>query len=160
LEFEEKYKYFWFKMMRNKLGLENDLDSDEKLILELLSWMHQNKADYTNTFCFLMNNLNHNKKIYENKNFQLWKNKWENRKKSNRDKNISTKLMKDANPIIIPRNHLVENVLSEVINKNNYDKFHNLLMAINDPLKYKSSLSEYQFVPDFDENNYVTYCGT
>ena len=26
---------------------------DQVLIIDLLTWMHKNKADYTNTFCFL-----------------------------------------------------------------------------------------------------------
>ena len=43
-------------MMRDKLGLfGEDAAKDQVLILDLLTWMHQNKADYTNTFCFLMN---------------------------------------------------------------------------------------------------------
>ncbi len=41
-------------MMKKKLGLVNDDHNDEQLIIELLSWMHKNKADYTNTFCYLM----------------------------------------------------------------------------------------------------------
>ena len=42
-------------MMRKKLGLIGEKIKDEKLIMDLLTWMHKNKADYTNTFCFLMN---------------------------------------------------------------------------------------------------------
>ena len=38
-------------MMQKKLGLKGEESKDENLIAELLSWMHQNKADYTNTFC-------------------------------------------------------------------------------------------------------------
>ena len=42
-------------MMRDKLGLFGEDPKDQILIMELLTWMHKNKADYTNTFCFLMN---------------------------------------------------------------------------------------------------------
>ena len=42
-------------MMHDKLGLLEKDSKDENLIIDLLTWMHQNKADYTNTFCFLMN---------------------------------------------------------------------------------------------------------
>ena len=38
-------------MMRKKLGLLGEDSKDEGLIIDLLTWMHQNKADYTNTFC-------------------------------------------------------------------------------------------------------------
>ena len=53
-EFPEKYKKKWLEMMKKKLGLVGDDHNDEQLIIELLSWMHKNKADYTNTFCNLM----------------------------------------------------------------------------------------------------------
>ena len=43
-------------MMRNKLGLFGEENKDEILINDLLKWMEQNKADYTNTFCLLMSN--------------------------------------------------------------------------------------------------------
>ena len=41
--------------MRDKLGLFGLDDKDKFLILDLLTWMHEKKADYTNTFCHLMN---------------------------------------------------------------------------------------------------------
>ena len=53
--FSEIYKKNWLQMMRNKLGFLKEDAKDESLIIDLLTWMHQNKADYTNTFCVLMN---------------------------------------------------------------------------------------------------------
>ena len=44
-EFPEKYKKKWLEMMKKKLGLVGDDPKDEQLIIELLSWMHQNKAE-------------------------------------------------------------------------------------------------------------------
>ena len=53
--FEKKYEEKWMNMMRNKLGLFGLDNKDKFLILDLLTWMHEKKADYTNTFCHLMN---------------------------------------------------------------------------------------------------------
>ena len=53
--FEKKYEEKWMEMMRHKLGLSILDEKDKFLILDLLTWMHQHKADYTNTFCYLMN---------------------------------------------------------------------------------------------------------
>ena len=53
--FERIYEEKWLNMMRDKLGLFGEDPKDQILIMELLTWMHKNKADYTNTFCFLMN---------------------------------------------------------------------------------------------------------
>ena len=63
--FEKKYEKKWLNMMRDKLGLFGEDPKDQVLILDLLTWMHQNKADYTNTFCFLMNEKIKNNKVYE-----------------------------------------------------------------------------------------------
>ena len=74
-EFPKKYKSKWLEMMKKKLGLVGDDRNDEQLIIELLSWMHKNKADYTNTFCFLMNEYKCKKEVYSEKQFILWKKK-------------------------------------------------------------------------------------
>ena len=53
--FEKKYEEHWLNMMREKLGLFGKIEKDKFLILDLLTWMHKKKVDYTNTFCHLMN---------------------------------------------------------------------------------------------------------
>jgi uncharacterized protein YdiU (UPF0061 family) len=52
--FEKKYEEKWLNMMRDKLGLFGINEKDKLLIVDLLTWMHQSKTDYTNTFCYLM----------------------------------------------------------------------------------------------------------
>ena len=60
-------------MMRNKLGLLGEDNKDKFLIVDLLTWMHQNKVDYTNTFCHLMNLKDYDDDSYKDNNFQNWK---------------------------------------------------------------------------------------
>ena len=43
--FEKKYEEKWLNMMRDKLGLFGTDEKDKLLILDLLTWMHQNKVD-------------------------------------------------------------------------------------------------------------------
>ena len=50
--FEKKYEEKWVLMMKNKLGLIGYNNKDKNLILDLLTWMHQKKLDYTNTFLY------------------------------------------------------------------------------------------------------------
>ena len=66
--------------MRDKLGLFGEDKNDKKLIDDLLIWMENNKADYTNTFLFLLNDDFKNNKIFEKETFINWYKKW--RKKS------------------------------------------------------------------------------
>ena len=81
--FDKSYENKWINMMRDKLGLFGQDQKDQVLIIDLLTWMHKNKADYTNIFCFLMDeNFQHNK-IYDDENFLTWKERWKERLKLN-----------------------------------------------------------------------------
>ena len=78
--FEKKYEIKWLNMMRDKLGLFGEDPKDQVLILDLLTWMHQNKADYTNTFCFLMNDERFKMiKFMNDESFLIWKKRWQER---------------------------------------------------------------------------------
>ena len=160
-KFEENFKKSWLRMMKNKIGISKDDPSDEKLILELLSWMHKIKADYTNTFCHLMNRLKERKKVYDNNDFRNWKQKWEQRRKSD---DISLKdsfdLMYKTNPIVIPRNHLVEEAIQDATEKNDYSKTLNLIEILKSPYNFLKKSDFFQSEPDLKNDKYVTYCGT
>jgi len=163
-EFPEKYKINWFKMMKKKLGLLGEDSKDEELFIELLSWMHQNKADYTNTFCYLMKELSQNKDIYNNEQFKTWKKKWENRSKlNNNSPEKCLMLMREANPLVIPRNHLVEESIKYATENNDLTKIHSLLEVLKNPYKNISNISnisKYQTPPSRNKEKYQTYCGT
>ncbi len=157
--FENKYEIKWLNMMRNKLGLTNIYEEDKYLILDLLTWMHQNKVDYTNTFCHLMDFKVEKDKNYEKSDFQNWKKKWRERlKKNNNNSENSMKLMRNANPLVIPRNHKVEDALNEA-NKNNTKPMIKLIEILNNPYNEKTDLANYQ-EPSVSKEKYQTFCGT
>ena len=157
--FEKKYEEKWLDMMRSKLGLSGKEDKDKFLILDLLTWMHQNKVDYTNTFCHLMNlKIQENKKFYEN-DFENWKKRWQERLSINN--NPSHKyviLMRKVNPLVIPRNCKVEEVLEEA-NKNNFKPVKKLLEVITKSYIEQEGIREYQ-IPTNTNKKYQTFCGT
>ena len=160
-DFDTKFKKGWFKMMRKKLGLKGEESKDEKLIAELLSWMHQNKADYTNTFCHLMDDLIQKNKFFENKEFNYWKQQWKNRSKLyGNSPEKSLQIMHEANPLVIPRNHLVEEALNSATENNDLTKVKELLKILKDPYKNKSNTDYYQSTPTPGKERYKTYCGT
>ena len=158
--FAEKYKKSWFEMMHKKLGLIGDDSKDENLIIDLLSWMHQNKADYTNTFCFLMDENIEENKIYQNKGFVSWKQQWQERLKlHNNSQKKSLKLMHSVNPLVIPRNHKVEEVLKEA-NNGNLKLFNDFLKVLEKPYEKQTKTNNYQFPAPSSEKKYQTFCGT
>ena len=155
------YKKYWFEMMRKKLGFFGEEKEDEILIKDLLSWMHSNKADFTNTFYYLTKRDFLNEKIYQNKIFLEWKKKWEDRiKRNKKSKESSFEIMKDNNPVIIPRNHKVEEALELACNKNDLSSIHNLLKILRNPYLDRKGIIDYQAPPKSSVNKYQTFCGT
>ncbi len=157
--FEKKYEEKWMEMMRHKLGLSILDEKDKFLILDLLTWMHQHKADYTNTFCYLMNEKIQNDKIYTDYHFKIWKKRWQERLK--KEKNIQDKsieLMKKNNPIVIPRNHKIEEVLNAA-QEDNLKPYLRLLEILKKPYSSREGLKDYQTLSNSNEK-YKTFCGT
>ena len=158
--FDKSYETKWINMMRDKLGLFGQDPKDQVLILDLLTWMHKNKADYTNTFCFLMDeNFQHNK-IYNDENFLTWKEKWKERLKLNN--NVPEKylsLMKSVNPLVIPRNHKVEEVL-ESANNNDLSPLKKLIKVLEKPYEKTKENIDYQSPAPVSDKKYKTFCGT
>jgi uncharacterized protein YdiU (UPF0061 family) len=156
--FQNIYEEKWLNMMRDKLGLFGKSKDDKKLIDDLLTWMEKNKADYTNTFCYLMNVKIGNNSLYDDKEFINWSKNWKNRISINdNSKEKSLELMKETNPIIIPRNHKVEEAL-KAANKDNLEVMNKLLSKFNNPYSEQKGIEDYQ-LPSLDDN-YQTFCGT
>jgi uncharacterized protein YdiU (UPF0061 family) len=145
---ESAYQDNWLEMMKDKIGINDNHEKDNELIKELLDLMHIFKLDYTNTFVLIRNNT------LKKFDFMLdWVSKLNQRKKLN--KKIEAK---NSNPMIIPRNHIVEKVLNESTNGNfkNLNKFISLLKK-----PYESSIpEEYITEPTNEEKVYQTFCGT
>ena len=137
-------------MMRGKLGIEGEIEEDNLLIEELLTWMKNSKADYTNTFRAITSQ--DFGATYQNKEFESWLKKFESRN-PNRDK------MRQYNPTIIPRNHKVEEAL-EAANTNNLQPLHELLKAFESPYVENKEFSSYQNPALETKMPYQTFCGT
>ena len=156
--FQNIYEIKWLNMMRDKLGLFGEDKNDLELINNLLNWMKTNQADYTNTFCYLMNIGSIKNEIYKDKNFINWIKNWEKRILINgSSKENSLELMKKNNPIVIPRNHKVEEALAAA-NNDNLKPMNDLLSILNKPYSAQSNIESFQS-PSNDQN-YQTFCGT
>ncbi|MBD1154824.1 YdiU family protein [Pelagibacterales bacterium SAG-MED21] len=156
--FQNIYENKWLNMMRDKLGLFGKDKNDLKLINDLLHWMESNQADYTNTFCHLMNINSNNDKKYKDINFINWFEQWQSRVMINNvsiEKSID--LMKKNNPTVIPRNHKVEEAL-EAANNNDLSLTKKLLSILDKPYDNQYDIENYQS-PSSD-SEFQTFCGT
>ena len=121
--------------------------------------MHQKKVDYTNTFCHLMNLEIKDKESFKDYDFQNWKKRWQERLKANNNRPEKyLKLMRSATPLVIPRNHIVENVLKKA-NQGNFEPINNFLKILSNPYTDQKHITEYQ-IPSQSDENYQTFCGT
>ena len=160
--FRDKFKSQWLKMMKNKLGLINDIQNDEKLIFKFLNWMEKNRVDYTNTFLYLMNSQNNDNPHYKSKDFQDIYAEWKNRIGKNKcsEKEV-IKIMASNNPYYIPRNHIVEKCLYEATINNNMKEFNYLIQLYRNPYKKLENNENYKQPSSFEfTKKYKTFCGT
>ena len=66
--------------------------------------------------------------------------------------------MRSVNPLVIPRNHKVEEALNEA-NKGNLKFINQLLEILNKPYIEQKNIFNYQ-IPSQSSEQYQTFCGT
>jgi uncharacterized protein YdiU (UPF0061 family) len=157
--FQNIYEKKWLNMMRDKLGLFGEDKNDRKLIDDLLDWMEKNKIDYTNIFCHLMD-IKIDNNTYKDKIFLTWVDEWKKRSQlNNSSKEKQIELMKKNNPIVVPRNHKVEEALTEA-NNGSLEGMNKLNDILKNPYSNQEDIAEYQVPAPTTNEKYQTFCGT
>ena len=152
-----------------KLGLKSVRDEDLVLGLDLLECMAAGKMDFTNTFRNLANIIHTDslerfevKGLFNNSpSFNQWVERWLARlaEEAQSPEKCATE-MRQANPEVIPRNHLVEAAIRAAEDKGNFDLFNNLVDEVVRPFETREAGSYYIRPPSPDEVVHNTYCGT
>ena len=68
--------------------------------------------------------------------------------------------MGSANPVYIPRNHLVEEAIKYAVSENDYNYFHKLVGVLENPYEEVMSSAKYGLPPEPHEEVKATFCGT
>jgi serine/tyrosine/threonine adenylyltransferase len=151
------YQDEWLGMMRAKLGLRDIQSNDEVLIRDLLDWMKDAKADYTNAFIELMKGARPGSAECSQQAFEDWKRRWDERRLvDSADKQASEDLMQKHNPLVIPRNHQVEEALAAATD-GDLDPLNQMLEVFENPYQDHESTKAYQ---EPGKGAYQTFCGT
>lgn len=159
--FPEKFRGHWLQGMRVKLGLFNREEDDVSLINTLLNCMRQNHADYTNTFRDLALEKFPDEPIFRDPEFIKWHSRWQDRLTRQPESiDASRQVMNTHNPAVIPRNHLVEEVLRAAADDGDYTKMERLMQVLSSPFKIPPRYDEYRVFHDPSESVYQTFCGT
>jgi uncharacterized protein YdiU (UPF0061 family) len=147
-------------MMLKKVGINSDTDEHWELIDELLDLMKKHKMDYTNTFLALSKEVDLERNIIQSDFFSPWMEKRSRILESQNSFDEAKQLMKENNPVFIPRNHLVEEALDDAIN-GNLSLFLKLMDVLSKPYDF-DAINESFLQPSATkfEENYRTFCGT
>ncbi len=159
-EFNEIWENKYYRMMLKKIGINANEKNFFPLIDELLFLMNKMDMDFTNTFWNLSVEKKSKNQTCSYSDFKEWKKKWYNCINTTSSLNEAKKLMKRNNPVVIPRNNLVDDAIKKAVNGNT-DHFNRLLKIFSTPYEYKEGLDKFMKPPEKKfEECFQTYCGT
>ena len=147
-----------------KIGLEEGDADDWNLVQTLLTAMADGEADFTLAFRYLSHALeignDHAVTSLFNKPTAIsaWLNDWRGRL-HDVDCSESLPLMRRTNPVIIPRNHRIEEAI-QAGNEGDFEPFHRLNLVLQHPFTDQAEFAEYESAPAPDEVVQATFCGT
>ena len=161
-EFPDRFEKQYMKMMGKKLGLTPFKQEDQKLIVSILNRLKDRRLDYTVTFDLLTKSLMSDAAASQVNNelegyFDLWQ------KQLGEQHAVSQKvqeLMRQHNPVVIPRNHHVEAVIQECEQTGKATLAEKFLQVLRSPYEELAQTSEYQDPPSDGDKDYQTFCGT
>jgi uncharacterized protein YdiU (UPF0061 family) len=161
-DFANQFQKSYLQMMTDKLGLTEASIQDDKLILNLLNHMEQQQLDYTITFDRLTNSLSSEsdeQTIIEELSdwYPQWRQRLENQ--PNRIEGAQEQ-MRRANPLVIPRNYHMENVIRTCVESGKADAAEEFFEVLSSPYTKTDKTWLFQDVPEDADEGYQTFCGT
>ena len=145
--FNAQYNQMWAQ----KLGSAGYKEDDVELVSKLLLLFQEHKLDYTNTFDALTESLKGGKVPNE---LTQWAQLWQKRCDEN-----SYNIMRAANPRVIPRNHIVEEILAQYNQHGESELLSDFLTVMSNPYDKTANLARFQETGK-DDKGYQTFCGT
>jgi uncharacterized protein YdiU (UPF0061 family) len=166
--FGESFQTAWLGGLRRKLGLFTERPGDAALIQDLLSRMAANGADFTLTFRHLADaalgpegDAAPRALFREAEAFDGWVASWRRRLAEEAvPPQQRSAAMRVANPLYIPRNHLVEAALKAAVEDEDFGPFNALVDVLAQPFEERPGLEPYTMPPTPAERVYQTFCGT
>ncbi|MCR2815160.1 protein adenylyltransferase SelO [Microbacterium jiangjiandongii] len=157
--FRDAYNAAWFSGMLGKLGLPADADQalTTPLLTDLLDLLQISRVDYTGFFRRLSavarGDAAGTRAMFADPGpFDLWAERW-------LGLGPDSNAMDAANPVYIPRNHLVEEAL-DAATAGDLQPFEQLLEAVTSPFTERAGLERYAEPAPDAFGPYRTFCGT
>ena len=185
-KFGERFNHHYSTLMRTKLGFTSEQAGDTELVTSLFELMQAHQADYTNTLRTLSYGIPEQlrsaiameihddqtappvmdfhsmgiDRLFAAAEFHSWLSRWQKRL---HEQEIAAgeayARMRQANPVVIPRNHKVEEALSSA-NAGDLSQLHALLRAVTQPFAETEANLQYRSPGPRGGEPYKTFCGT
>ncbi|MEM7019070.1 MAG: YdiU family protein [Pseudomonadota bacterium] len=161
-EFPARFKQAYLAMMAKKLGLQTIREEDENLIGDLMHQLQTQKLDYTIIFNQLTKSLGSediNDELHQQlkEPFAQWRSRLTGQEMSLEK---AQSLMRNNNPVVIPRNHHMEKVLADCQSSGDSKPAELFLDVLHNPYEDTPNSLPYQAPPVDNDQQYQTFCGT
>lgn len=164
--FSERFPKLWLSAFRAKLGLSEEREGDMELMQNLLAQMQASSTDFTITFRSLCDAAEGNKEAFRSLFIDLnavdeWLAQWQIRAEEEGTDGMSRAAqMRRINPALIVRNHRIEELIAAAVEDNDFEPFHEMLKAIENPFEELPEFAIYRQAPFAHERVLRTFCGT
>ena len=157
--FPDLFRAAWAEVFRAKLGLRTEEDGDAGLIHDLMTRMHANQADFTNTFRALGTDSARDQ-FTDRAAFDGWEADWTRRlAREGAAPETARAGIAAASPAVIPRNHRIEEAIEASIT-GDFAPFERLVRVLETPFELADTDADLARPPTGTEIVRQTFCGT
>jgi len=157
-EFEAIFNEAYFNGFADKLGLSWEAELTRPFIEKTLGLMAESRVDFTVFFqaltVFCQKGIS--PALPESEDWKSWLAEWQESRIESAD---VLARMKFSNPVLIPRNHRVEEAIQAGI-KGDFTIFHRLVEALANPYEDREEFADLKLPPASSERVTATFCGT
>jgi serine/tyrosine/threonine adenylyltransferase len=166
--FQARFQTAYLAILRAKIGLLTEQESDTDLLQDLLDRMAEGSADHTRTFRALNRaaldpaaDKDVRAEFIDPMLYETWAPRWRERlaQEPGRDE-ARAEMMRLANPAFIPRNHRIEEAIRAAVDGGDFSLFHRLTKVLEKPFDDQPEYEDYAIAPMPDERVMRTFCGT
>ncbi|NDV19678.1 YdiU family protein [Pseudodesulfovibrio sp. JC047] len=163
--FTPTFAHHYRTAMCAKIGLSKESDDGFAHVKRLLELMHQDHADFTETFRRLSGAVTETSSFAAlfstHPEIEHWLSDWHvllGREPRSKESIIQS--MRATNPAFIPRNHQVEKAIQAAETHGDFSKTHTLITLLDAPFSDQPKYAEYLLPPTPSEQVKQTFCGT
>lgn len=156
--FPARFRHHYETGLLAKIGIGTAEAGDLELARDLLEWMKQAGADFTNTFAGLTRGPEDSEGglSMDDEKFRSWHTRWRERLQREPE---AVRRMHAANPAVIPRNHRVEEALAAA-EAGDLSVMGRLMRVLSKPYDHEGADADFRTPPGPEAAGYRTFCGT